>query len=58
MLSTSATVPRRVLSGSWVWVALDRHTRQVVACCLGERREESCRLLWEQVPAPWRAVTR
>jgi insertion element IS1 protein InsB len=40
-----------------VWVALDRDTRQIVACCLGDRSEESCRYLWEQVPAPWRAAT-
>jgi insertion element IS1 protein InsB len=42
---------------AWVWVALDRTTRQVVACCLGDRSEESCRFLWEQVPAPWRQAT-
>jgi insertion element IS1 protein InsB len=42
---------------AWVWVALDRETRQVVACCLGDRSQESCRYLWEQVPAPWREAT-
>ena len=42
---------------AWVWVALDRDTRPVVACCLGDRSEESCRFLWEQVPAPWREAT-
>jgi insertion element IS1 protein InsB len=42
---------------AWVWVALDRETQQVVACCLGDRSEESCRFLWEQVPEPWRAAT-
>jgi insertion element IS1 protein InsB len=42
---------------AWVWVALDRATRPVVACCLGDRSEESCRFLWEQVPAPWRQAT-
>jgi len=42
---------------AWVWVALDRDTRQVVACCLGDRSQESCRFLWEQVPAPWRQAT-
>jgi insertion element IS1 protein InsB len=42
---------------AWVWVALDRTTRQVVACCLGDRSEESCRFLWEQVSAPWRQAT-
>jgi insertion element IS1 protein InsB len=41
---------------AWVWVALDRATRQVVAGCLGDRSEESCRYLWEPVPAPWRAA--
>jgi insertion element IS1 protein InsB len=42
---------------AWIWGALDRTTRQVVACCLGDRSDESCRYLWEQVPAPWRAAT-
>ena len=42
---------------AWVWVALDRDTRQVVAYCLGDRSEESCRFLWAQVPAPWREAT-
>ena len=39
---------------AWVWSALDRETRPVVAYCLGNRSAESCRYLWEQVPAPWR----
>jgi hypothetical protein len=38
-------------------VARDRTTRPVVACCLGDRREESGRFLWEPVPAPWRKAT-
>ncbi len=42
---------------AWVWVALCRTTRQVVACSLGDRGEESCRFLWDQVPAPWRRAT-
>ena len=42
---------------AWVWVALDRDPRPVVACCLGDRRHESCRYFWEQVPAAWRAAT-
>jgi insertion element IS1 protein InsB len=41
----------------WIWVALDRATRQVVACVLGDRSAETCRELWEQVPEPWRAAT-
>src|SRR4051794_34065660 len=42
---------------AWGWGALDRDTRQIVACCRGDRSEESCRYLWEQVPAPWREAT-
>ena len=42
---------------AWVWAALCRATRQVVACCLGDRSEESCRYFWQQVPAPWRLAT-
>ena len=42
---------------AWVWVALDRETRPVVAGCLGDRSEESCRYLWEPVPGPWREAT-
>jgi IS1 family transposase/transposase-like protein len=34
----------------WVWLALCRQTRQVVAYYIGDRSEESCRKLWERVP--------
>ncbi len=42
---------------AWIWVALDRATRQVVASVRGDRSQESCRLLWAQVPTPWREAT-
>ena len=42
---------------AWVWVALDRATRLVVAWAVGDRGENTCRLLWERVPEPWRAAT-
>ena len=42
----------------WVWLALCRRTRQVVAYAVGGRGEKTCRLLWERVPLPLRrAVT-
>ena len=42
----------------WVWLALCRRTRQIVAFAVGDRSEKTCRLLWEQVPRPLRrAVT-
>ena len=38
----------------WVWLALCRKTRQVVAYYIGDRSEESCRELWERVPEAYR----
>ena len=34
----------------WVWLALCRRTRQIVAYAVGDRSEKTCRLLWAQVP--------
>jgi IS1 family transposase len=39
----------------WVWIALCRLTRQVVAYVIGDRSEESCRKLWGRVPEVYRA---
>ncbi len=38
----------------WLWVALCRRTRQVVAYVLGDRSEASCRRLWEKIPEDYR----
>ena len=38
----------------WVWIALCRLTRQVVAYVIGDRSEKSCRELWEQIPEAYR----
>ena len=38
----------------WVWVALCRATRQVVAYVIGDRSEATCRQLWERVPDAYR----
>jgi insertion element IS1 protein InsB len=42
---------------AWLWVALDRTTRQVVAWALGDRSQDTCQELWDQVPQPWRKAT-
>ena len=42
---------------AWLWMALDRATRQVVAGALGDRRQETCQELWDQGPEPWRQAT-
>lgn len=39
----------------WVWLALCRSTRQVVAYFIGDRSEKSCRKLWERVPQAYRS---
>ena len=38
----------------WVWLALCRRTRQVVAFSLGDRSEEGARHLREQIPKAYR----
>ena len=34
----------------WVWLAQCRRTRQIVAYAIGDRSEQTCRVLWERVP--------
>lgn len=38
----------------WVWIALARHTRQVVAYVIGDRSERTCRRLWETIPESYK----
>ena len=38
----------------WLWIAICRRTRQVVAFVLGDRSEVSCRTLWERIPASYK----
>jgi IS1 family transposase len=40
---------RRRSNKRWVWLALCRRTRQVVAYAIGKRGEATCRLLWERI---------
>ena len=39
----------------WVWIALCRQTRQVVAYVTGDRSAATCQQLWERIPAAYRA---
>jgi len=41
-------------SKRWIWVALCRHTRQVVAYFIGDRSAASCQKLWERIPDSYR----
>ena len=38
----------------WIWIALSRRTRQIVAYVVGDRSEATCRKLWERIPAAYR----
>lgn len=38
----------------WVWIALCRKTRQVVAYALGDRSAKTCQRLWEAIPQGYR----
>ncbi len=39
----------------WIWIALCRATRQVVAYCIGDRSQATCQKLWERIPAAYRS---
>jgi IS1 family transposase len=38
----------------WVWIALCRQTRQVVAYALGDRSKQTCQRLWEAIASAYR----
>ena len=39
----------------WVWLALCRRTRQIVAFVIGDRSEATCRKLWKRIPTEYKA---
>ena len=38
----------------WVWIALCRRTRQIVAYFIGDRSEKSCWELWKRIPEAYK----
>ena len=34
---------------AWVWIAMNRETREIVASACGDRSENTCRILWDRV---------
>lgn len=38
----------------WIWIALCRRTRQIVAYYVGDRSDDSCRALWERIPEAYK----
>jgi len=41
----------------WLWIALCRRTRQIVAYYSGDRSEDSCRQLWQRIPQAYKRCT-
>lgn len=35
----------------WVWLAIDRKTREIVGCYIGDRSRESAQKLWKSIRA-------
>jgi insertion element IS1 protein InsB len=40
---------------AWIWIALCRKTRQVVAYAVGDRSKVTCQILWNAIPEAYRA---
>jgi len=38
----------------WVWIAMNRETREIVASACGDRTESTCRILWDRVPSAYK----
>lgn len=38
----------------WLWIALERKSRMIVAFHVGKRDEDSCRAFWEKIPKAFR----
>ncbi|GMT50198.1 MAG: insertion element IS1 protein InsB [bacterium] len=38
----------------WIWLALERQTRQIVGLAFGNRGEETCKELWKSLPGDYR----
>jgi insertion element IS1 protein InsB len=38
----------------WVWIAMDKQTRQIIAFHVGDRSHESAKQLWASLPAVYR----
>jgi len=38
----------------WLWTAICRRTRQIVAFVIGDRSEKTCRRLWNKIPDTYR----
>ncbi len=38
----------------WIWLALSKATRQIVAFVIGDRSEKTCQKLWDNIPESYK----
>ncbi|MGZ9166379.1 MAG: IS1 family transposase [Anaerolineales bacterium] len=38
----------------WIWIAMCRRTRQIIAYAIGDRSQMTCQLLWDRIPASYK----
>ena len=38
----------------WLWIALSREIREVVAYACGDRSEKTCQILWDRIPPAYK----
>ena len=48
------TFVKKKINKRWLWLALSRATKQVVAYVIGDRTEKSCRTLKEKIPEKYK----
>ena len=46
----------RKVNQAWLWLALCRRTRQVIAYAIGDRSCKTCQYLWDAIPVAYRAA--
>jgi insertion element IS1 protein InsB len=49
------SVVRKRANKRWIWIALCRATRQVVAYVMGDRSRATCQKLWQSIPLAYRS---
>ena len=45
---------RKKANPHWVWIAMDKQTRQILAFHIGDRSQDSAKHLWAKIPAVYR----
>jgi insertion element IS1 protein InsB len=49
-----ASFVKRKANKSWIWIAMDATSRQVIAFHVGDRSRRSAKRLWAKIPAAYR----